>query len=224
MLESCHVPDAFVGALIVTLCLCWLGTVMILVRRSNSMRQRITDMTLELIGANHKVQQARDQVSLLAHHDPLTGLLVRAELQRSFQGTLALAKRAESIFGIILVDLPAFDAVSAQHGEETANRLLAAFGLRLRAVTRDMDVVARLADSQFAALLPRISAPDDLELVTRKLRAELERPFNLSGLAAGIRLQVCFGHACFPRDGNDWAELMKIADERLARGRILVRV
>jgi diguanylate cyclase (GGDEF)-like protein len=220
---SCNVPDALTAVIFVALCGAWFASIAYLWKRLSNIRQRVTDMTLELIGANHRLQQARDQVALLAHHDQLTGLLVRAELERGFQSTLALAKRTQAIFGIVLIDLPGFEAVSAEHGDETADRVLAAFGLRLRSITRDMDMVARVGDYQFAALLPRLNALDDIDIVIRKLRAELERQFNLSGLPTGIRVQTCFGHACYPRDGQDWTSLLRIADERLARGRVLVR-
>jgi diguanylate cyclase (GGDEF)-like protein len=222
MMQACHIPDALAGTIIIALCAAWMITAVYLWKRIARVKQRITDMTLELIGANHRLQQARDQVVLLAHHDSLTGLLVRAELQRGFQTSLAIAKRTDAIFGIILIDLPGFETVSAQHGDEAADRVLAAFGVRLRTITRDMDMVARVGEFQFAALLPRLNAVEDIEVVMRKLRADLERQFVLSGLPNGIRVQTCFGHACFPRDGQDWTSMMKIADERLARGRVLV--
>jgi diguanylate cyclase (GGDEF)-like protein len=223
MTQSFHIPDALAAIIIVALCAGWIVTAALLWKRLSSVRARVTELDLELVGAKGRLEQARDQVALLAHHDPLTGLLVRAELQRGFQSALALAKRTDTIFGTVLIDLPGFEGLSARHGDEAADRILAAFGLRLRTVTRDMDMVARVGDYQFAALLPRLNATEDMDLVIRKLRAELERPFNLSGLPAGIRVQMCFGYACFPRDGQDWTAMMKAADERLARNRVLVR-
>jgi diguanylate cyclase (GGDEF)-like protein len=227
-MQAWQIPDTLASIVVVALCAGWLVTSAYLWKRLARANQRVTDLDLELVGANHRLQQARDQVALLAHHDPLTGLLVRAELQRGFQTTLAIAKRTNTVFGIVLIDLPGFEAVAATHGDETADRVLAAFGLRLRTVTRDMDVVARVGAHQFAALLPRLNDTDDIEVVIRKLRAELEQQFKLAGMPkgselGGIRVQLCFGHACFPRDGQDWTAIMKIADERLARGSILVR-
>jgi diguanylate cyclase (GGDEF)-like protein len=222
MLQACHIPDILLAPVVLALCAAWFATTAYFWKRMARVKQRVSDMTLELIGASHRLQQARDQAALFAHHDTLTGLLVRAELQRAFQTALAIAKRTDAPFGIVLIDLPGFETVSAQHGDETADRVLVAFAQRLRTVTRDMDTVARVGDYQFAALLPRLNAIEDIDVVIRKLRADLERQFVLSGIPNGIRIQTCFGHACFPRDGQDWTSMMKVADERLARGRILV--
>lgn len=210
-------------AVVAALCVGWFVTAVALWKRTVRVKQRIDDLQLELIGANHRLEQAREQVALLAHHDPLTGLLVSAELQRGFQTTLAIAKRTNGVFGLVLIDLQGFETVSAEHGYEAADRVLGAFGQRLRTITRDMDMVARLADYRFAVLLPRLNVESDMDAVLRKLRAELARQFTLSGVPGGITVQPCFGHACFPRDGQDWTSMMKAADERLARGLILVR-
>ncbi len=223
MFSSYDTPNALTAAAAVLFGVGWLFTALTLAASGRRAQRRVATLMLELSGAQNRLEQAQSQMALLAHHDPLTGLLVLSELQRSVQAALALARRTGGVFGLVLVDLPGMKAVALTQGTDLADRVLAAFGQRLRTITRDMDTVARTGDDQFAVLIARLNGPGEIDIVVRKLRAECERTVPLPGVPGGMRVETCFGHACFPEDGADWTELMKVAEERLTRKRNFVR-
>ena len=81
-----------------------------------------------------------------ADADPLTGLLNRRSFQVGLKGRPAGTP-------IVIVDLDDFTRVNDERGHFAGDQVLTSFAAHLRAATRDVDLVARWGDEEFAIAL-----------------------------------------------------------------------
>jgi diguanylate cyclase (GGDEF)-like protein/PAS domain S-box-containing protein len=118
--------------------------------------------------------------------DALTGLPNRVLfldlLERAIKRT---ARQPNHLFALLVFGLDRFEALSASLGLVTTDRLLVEVAHRLNASLAATDKVsttlARLAGTGFAVLIEDIAEASDAARVGERLRASLERPFDVDG-------------------------------------------
>jgi diguanylate cyclase (GGDEF)-like protein/PAS domain S-box-containing protein len=123
--------------------------------------------------------------------DPLTGLPNRLLfLDLVERGIKRTERRAEYMFGLLVLGLDRFKVVQDSLGPLAADRLLVAVARRLQACLRATDVVtrdgpgytlARLEGNEFNVMLEEITDVRDAVHVATRLRRALEAPFDLDG-------------------------------------------
>ncbi|MEJ1159942.1 putative bifunctional diguanylate cyclase/phosphodiesterase [Prosthecomicrobium sp. N25] len=154
-------------------------------------------------------QQTEAQVRYLAHHDPLTGLpnrvLFRKELEERLRGS-----SRENGLGVLYLDLDKFKDVNDTMGHPTGDALLTAVAERLRRSLRDSDLVARLGGDEFAVALGGPRMAQKARDVSRRVIAELSRPYRLGDRTVNIGVSI--GAAVAGRATPDVDSLMKNAD------------
>lgn len=110
--------------------------------------------------------------------DPLTGLLNRRALQRSFGAALATAASSGGVLSSILLDLDHFHDVNSAHGLDAGDDVLVGIAKRLREVCREEDAIFRWGGEEFLVLLPGL-AIEEVSSVAERLRAHIaEQPFE----------------------------------------------
>lgn len=104
----------------------------------------------------HDVSEMRGlarEMSYQASHDPLTGLVNRAEFERRL-GQALNAPRGEHIGHVVCyLDLDRFKAVNDSCGHMVGDNLLREIAALLKGQVRDSDTVARLGGDEFGMLL-----------------------------------------------------------------------
>jgi diguanylate cyclase (GGDEF)-like protein/PAS domain S-box-containing protein len=148
-------------------------------------------LTYREIGERKQVE-AKLQYDAL--HDVLTGLPNRA----LFQDRLNLAltrqlRRRDQSCGMLLLDLDRFKEINDSLGRAAGDRLLVSLSERLCGALRPQDSAARLGADEFGILVENIHAAGDLEIVARRVMAEMERPFEIYGHV--VRVSVSIGVA-----------------------------
>jgi diguanylate cyclase (GGDEF)-like protein/PAS domain S-box-containing protein len=160
----------------------------------------------------HKVadEQARQRISFLAYHDPLTGLENRLGLRSKLDEMLWNASREHTAVAVLMIDLDRFKCVNDTLGHDVGDELLVEVGRRLKATVRSDDVVARLGGDEFVIVLNDI--PDERQLVAyaQKLFRQLRGNFGVSDRS--VYTTCSMGISRFPQDGTDGTTLLKHAD------------
>jgi len=151
-----------------------------------------------------------DRLDHLAQYDDLTGLANRALLRDRLARALAAARRHGSLVAVMVLDLDGFKRVNDTLGHAAGDRLLVEVAERLRVRVRETDTVARLGGDEFALVIEDLSRPEHATFVARKLLDALEPPIRLDGREA--RVGASLGVALYPRDGEDPAVLLRLAD------------
>ncbi len=182
--------------------------------------QRVDLQLLELVAAHLSVAlrngELVDRLRYDAGHDALTGLpnrvLFRSRLHQSLQDS------AGSRVAVLLMDLDEFKDVNDTLGHDTGDALLREVGVRLRRVMPEPVTVARLGGDEFAALTPLAgTSPDEVLDIAASLQSALRDPFELAGVAVGVRASV--GIAVYPDHAGDADLLLQHADGAMYAGK-----
>ncbi|MGD8340594.1 MAG: EAL domain-containing protein [Gammaproteobacteria bacterium] len=104
----------------------------------------------------HDVSEIRGltrEMSYQASHDPLTGLVNRAEFRRRLDQALAAPRGEHATHVVCYLDLDRFKAVNDSFGHMVGDNLLRELATLLKNQVRESDTVARLGGDEFAMLL-----------------------------------------------------------------------
>jgi diguanylate cyclase (GGDEF)-like protein len=151
------------------------------------------------------------RIAHMADHDELTDLPNRVR----FRDELARALRRGESLALLCVDLDQFKAVNDALGHPLGDALLRQAADRLRQVTCEGDLVARLGGDAFAIMQAEVQYPAKAKELAERIIASLSQPFELNGHQVVVGASI--GIAGASSDSGDADELLKMADMALYR-------
>jgi diguanylate cyclase (GGDEF)-like protein/PAS domain S-box-containing protein len=166
-------------------------------------------------------KKAEAQISHLAYHDALTGLINRFSLQRQLEQALAMARRERRALVVIFLDLDRFKTINDTMGHAMGDELLMEVARRLNENVRDSDIVARLGGDEFVVVLTEVETATAAAHVADKILHALARPYRIG--EHDLHSTVSLGLAFYPNDGKDGDTLMKNADTAMYHAKSLGR-
>ena len=166
------------------------------------LEERVIHRTRELESLNQKLEK-------LALHDSLTNLPNRFCIQDKLNKMIVEAKRDNSYFTVIMMDLDRFKEINDTLGHDCGDQLLIEIGIRLKEILRPSDFIGRLGGDEFAMLLPDTDE-HGAKSVSEKIHNALEPSFYLSDMAFSISASI--GIATYPKHGNSTSSILKSAD------------
>ena len=158
---------------------------------------------------SRRVSRQARQLALQAMFDPLTGLANRALLHDRIEREIVQSKRANTSFGVALMDLDRFKAVNDTLGHEVGDELLREVGRRLKDTVRAEDTVARLGGDEFVLVLDGLDE-DSVVQTAEKVLSALDEPFLWHGQS--IDVSASLGISLFPSQCRDTSALLRCAD------------
>ena len=111
------------------------------------------------------------EMSYLANHDALTGLLNRRELEARLERAILSARHEQREHALLYLDLDDFKVVNDTCGHLVGDEMLKQVTALLRAGVRRSDAVARLGGDEFGVLLEDCPAPRARHTAEELLRA-----------------------------------------------------
>ncbi|NAZ87969.1 diguanylate cyclase [Kineococcus sp. T90] len=150
-------------------------------------------------------EEQRRALEVVAHVDPLTGLVNRRRFSLVLAGAVAEGLRTGGHVVVAFVDLDRFKEVNDTLGHAAGDELLRAVADRLASCVRSGDHAARWGGDEFAVLVPE-DVPADA--VARRLRAVVGAPFEVAGTALDVSAST----------GAVRSSPRRLREERLAAG------
>ncbi|WP_191965731.1 ABC transporter substrate-binding protein [Oryzomonas sagensis] len=157
----------------------------------------------------------QEKLDHMAHHDELTGLPNRALFFDRIGRALAHAKRSQTGFALLFVDLDGFKTINDTYGHDSGDALLRETARRLAGCVRDSDTVARMGGDEFAVMLLDVADLGHITQVAEKMLTLLSLPFMFKGLECHVGASI--GISIFPQDGDAVDTLMNTADMAMYR-------
>jgi diguanylate cyclase (GGDEF)-like protein len=148
-----------------------------------------------------------------AYHDELTGLPNRRLLLDRFNQALARGARRHGQVAILLVDLDRFKSINDEFGHTAGDGVLQQVATRLVGCIRASDTACRFGGDEFLILLPEPTGEQGAVVVAEKTRAHLAMPYFISGNT--IEITISIGIAIYPVHGEEYAELIRRADQEM---------
>jgi diguanylate cyclase (GGDEF)-like protein len=164
---------------------------------------RERERTKELERTLKLLEEAQEQLSVLAARDALTGLGNR----RSIEAQLDARLKRDTPFSAIYIDLNGFKKINDTYGHEAGDELLRQVGKRLRMAFRASDAIGRWGGDEFVALVDTENAQAHISRVAECLAAD----FAIGDEQRRIRIGAAVGAAA-RRPGDSATSLLHRAD------------
>ncbi len=158
-------------------------------------------------------KDSEELIKNLAYYDPLTQLPNRSLFQERMQQAILRAKREQSIFALMYMDLDRFKSINDTLGHLTGDKLLIEVGKRIKGALREQETVARLGGDEFAIILCDIEKPESAGIVAEKLLDQFSSPIIIDHHELFVSTSV--GIAIYPNDADQIESLIKEADTAL---------
>ncbi len=160
--------------------------------------------------AEQQIIENQQRLDRMAHHDQLTGLPNRHYLTAFLPQAIAEAKSANTMLGVVFLDLDRFKHINDTRGHETGDKLLQEVAQRLRGCVRDSDVVIRMGGDEFVVVFRNVKTYDEVTLGAGRIVETLNRPIIID--RHQLQTTGSVGVSLYPRDGADMGELLKHSD------------
>ena len=170
------------------------------------------------VGRDLSVQHATEErLRHMATHDALTELPNRLLLSDRIRMTIAQARRSGQGFSVATVGIDGFKKVNDGLGHPVGDAVLRMAAARLRKTLRDSDTLARVGGDEFVAVLPGTASEAQIKLVTGRLLATLQAPFEID--THTIYLGASVGVSVYPQHAEDEVRLVALADAAMSRAK-----
>ena len=153
-------------------------------------------------------EQGAQRLFYLAHHDPLTGMSNRHELEKKLEE--AVETGSASAHALLYLDLDQFKLVNDTCGHMAGDRMLQELSAELRAVTPPGALLARLGGDEFACLMLE-AEEKDAEAAAQAIHEAAGRyrfRFGALSFAVGTSIGITF----FPDEGDTASAVLGRAD------------
>ena len=157
--------------------------------------------------------QKDEHIRHLAFHDALTDLPNRTLLMDRISQNVLRARREESHFALMFLDLDGFKRVNDQFGHKFGDDLLKNVAKRLLTLVRSSDTIARVGGDEFIFLLNNPRGRDEITDVANRIVTSINEPIEILGEV--FQVGVSLGIATFPADGGNPSNLIINADSAM---------
>ncbi len=170
------------------------------------------DQKVNYVGILNDTPNIENNITQKQNHDPLTNLPNRILFQEHFQFLLAHARRNDQILALLLLDIDRFKVLNDTLGYNAGDMILTYTAERLKETLREVDVVFRLGNDEFAIILEEVAKVEDTAIVAKRIFEAFSKPFNLACYEKDLYLSTSIGISIFPQDGSHFEDLIKNAE------------
>ena len=153
------------------------------------------------------LRERSSELEWLANTDALTGLYNLRYLRQQIDHVLGLQHRYGHPFALLLLDVDGLKRVNDSFGHAAGDELLVGVADAIRAVTRSVDVPARIGGDEFCVLAPHQTASRATVLGTR-----LAERIEQIEAADGGSVTVSIGVVACPEHATEPDRLLELAD------------
>lgn len=179
--------------------------------------KNVNRLAFTLQEREHSLMKSQKELENLSNTDPLTNLPNRRLFNALLQHAISTALRTRQHLAVLFLDLDQFKQVNDTLGHDVGDALLQEVALRLRAILRDSDTLARIGGDEFNILIEGFDTRRDIEPLLAKIIDAFHLPFICG--EHEIRTTASIGVSLFPDDGESILKLTKNADLAMYRSK-----
>lgn len=155
-------------------------------------------------------KESEARIERLAHHDILTGLHNRFELDNRLEQAIASSHRDQQQLAVLFIDLDRFKNINDSLGHHIGDQILIAVAGRLKECIRESDIVARIGGDEFVIVLTGMKDNSQAAVMAEKILQNISEPYEISGHE--LNTSPSIGISVYPNDGDSVDELLRTAD------------
>lgn len=154
----------------------------------------------------------------LATTDGLTELYNHRYFQEQMILNIETAKRYESNFSVILIDIDYFKKFNDKFGHQSGDAVLKQVAQTIKKNVRSTDIVCRYGGEEMSVILSNTNEQDAIKTAQKLCDAVSERIFELANNQKE-HVTISLGIATYPQDGQTPQELIEFADKGLYKAK-----
>ncbi|MDL2284904.1 diguanylate cyclase, partial [Oxalobacter sp. OttesenSCG-928-P03] len=158
-----------------------------------------------------KEKETQDIIWRQANFDFLTELPNRRMLVSRLEQEINKSSRSGGKLAILFLSIQNFKAVNEAYGHDAGDALLIQAARRLQKLVRDIDIVARYGDNEYAVVITEFTDFNSIEALAHQMMQEISEPFVLDDKIALVSANI--GITIYPDDGTDKDILLQNADQ-----------
>jgi diguanylate cyclase (GGDEF)-like protein len=176
--------------------------------------EALASMYMQSEADNARLERERDQFSLEASSDALTGVANRREFERVLDQQMRLARSYGFRVSIAMLDLDHFKQVNDTFGHQAGDEVLRETATLLKGAVRSGDTVARYGGEEFVIVMPNTPLVGAASLANRVRNALNAHVIEYAG--RDIFVTISAGVATYdPRSVADARDVISAADAAL---------
>jgi diguanylate cyclase (GGDEF)-like protein len=164
-----------------------------------------------------RLQQQKEMMTHLAHHDTLTKLPNRTLFYDRLAQAIYKAKRDDGEFALLFIDLDHFKEINDAMGHDVGDEVLKEVSQRFASTIRQEDTLARLGGDEFTILMEKLDYGTNASVLAQKILETLKKPIIIE--SNQFYLSCSIGISLFPSDGKNMQDLLKYADAAMYRAK-----
>lgn len=168
---------------------------------------------VEAVAVEGVVERQVHELESLANSDSLTGLANRRQLEEHLRQALAVYKRYETPFALLVLDVDGLKRINDSQGHKAGDRLLVQVAVAMRRTLRATDTAARIGGDEFCVLATNQTAAAAEPLAQRIVGAVEAEAEGQKGVGVSIGVVSC------PEHGEDVEALLEMADQAMYRAK-----
>jgi diguanylate cyclase (GGDEF)-like protein len=154
-------------------------------------------------------RQAQQRVRHLTERDQITGLLSMS----AFSEAVATAQGRALPYALLKIDVDGLKRINERFGHQAGDRALVAVADSIRRATREVDICGRFGGDEFLVALPGADS-EAADVVLNRIRHHVYSATQDFDYAMR-RLSVSIGVALYPGDGQEFRQLLQLADRAM---------
>lgn len=176
----------------------------------------------------------KDEEKLKAHiiTDSLTELYSNTHFLRCFNSEIKRAKRYNQPLSLLLIGINNFSGFNQRFGYLEGNQVLRSVAILLKHTVRssdddppyDIDIACRYEGDKFAIILPNTSVKSaDVpagrikEMIKKRWQENLPKELQAKVTEIPTQITVRVGAAGYPEHGDDYQQILKLAEDAIAK-------
>jgi diguanylate cyclase (GGDEF)-like protein len=177
---------------------------------------RILKQAIDKTRLLEELAKAHDLLEHQALYDSLTDLGNRSLFRRDLNRKIAIGKRNNSSFCLLMMDLDRFKAVNDTYGHDAGDAVLAEVSRRLKAITRADASFYRPGGDEFTAIID-VSNQDATSTIIHRIVKSINLPINFGTLKVSVGISI--GVAFYPVNGGTSDDLIRVADAAMYKAK-----
>lgn len=178
------------------------------------LEQRLHNYSKDL---EKEVQARTKALEFQAHYDTLTQLPNRVLFQDRLNQAIKKAKRDNSLFALLFIDLDHFKEINDSLGHQVGDEVLKEVTVRLNQVLRKRDTLSRLGGDEFTIIIEDLKHGEDASILAQNILEVLSQALNVNDHELYISSSI--GISLYPDDGRTGDNLLKFADAAMYKAK-----
>ncbi|MCX4186224.1 diguanylate cyclase domain-containing protein [Methylophaga sp. OBS4] len=152
----------------------------------------------------------QNRLEFNAKFDSLTELVNRQTLEEEIAQTHKQALSEKSAYYIIFIDLDEFKSINDTMGHSVGDAVLKSVSGRLKSISRNLDMIARIGGDEFVMLLKNVSEKADVTKIAERIIEKISEPIKVNNHT--LQISASLGIASNHHATYDPDEVLRNAD------------